>query len=68
MAEAVVGTVADVRDALGLPDRLRDVEGLSRSDLDEIAGIIVDDLLIETVPAGLDPTREDVESVLRDAW
>ena len=68
VAEAVVGAVADVRDALGLPDRLRDVDGLSRSDLDDIAQIIVADSLMDTVPSGLDPTADDVEAVLRSAW
>ena len=68
VADAVVEAVADVRDALGLPDRLRDVEGLSEADLDDIAEVIMADSLMDTVPSGLDPTVDDVEAVLRNAW
>lgn len=50
VAEAVVGAVTDVRDALDLPERLRYIDGLSESDLDDIAEIIVADSLIDTVP------------------
>ena len=68
VAKAVVAAVAGVRDSLGLPDRLRDVDGLSESDLDDIAEVIVADSLMDTVPSGLDPTVDDVEAVLREAW
>ncbi|MEF8857258.1 MAG: iron-containing alcohol dehydrogenase family protein [Haloplanus sp.] len=67
-AGAVVDGVADVRDDLGLPDRLRTVDGLARTDLDDVAERIVDDSLMGTVPAGLNPTVEDVRGVLDDAW
>jgi len=67
-AAAVVSTVADVRDALGLPERLRTIDGLARSDLDDVAERIADDALIETVPEGLDPTVGDVRAVLDAAW
>ncbi|MFB6255153.1 MAG: iron-containing alcohol dehydrogenase family protein [Haloplanus sp.] len=67
-AEAVVDAVAAVRDDLGLPDRLRSVDGLARSDLDDIAGRIVDDSLLATVPDGLDPTVGEVRAVLDAAW
>jgi len=68
VAEAVVDAVADVRDDLGLPDRLRSVDGLARSDLDDVAEAVVDDPLMATVPAGLDPTVADVRGVLEAAW
>ncbi|MFB6101474.1 MAG: iron-containing alcohol dehydrogenase family protein [Haloplanus sp.] len=68
VAEAVVDAVASVRDDLGLPDRLRTLDGLERADLDDIAARIVDDSLMATVPAGLDPTEEDVRDVLAAAW
>jgi alcohol dehydrogenase class IV len=67
-AEAVVDAVADVRDDLGLPARLRSIDGLDRTDLDDVAERIVDDALMATVPAGLDPTVEDVRAVLDAAW
>lgn len=68
IAEAVIDAVVDVRDTLGLPARLRDIDGLSRSDLDDIAEIIMDDLLMGTVPSGLNPTTDEVVTVLQDAW
>ena len=67
-ADAVVDAVAAVRDDLGLPERLRSIDGLARADLDDIAERIVDDSLMATVPDGLDPTVEDVRAVLAAAW
>ncbi|AXG06995.1 iron-containing alcohol dehydrogenase [Haloplanus rubicundus] len=67
-ASAVVDAVADVRDGLGLPTRLRAIDGLARSDLDDVAERIVDDPLLATVPAGLDPSVADVRDVLDAAW
>jgi alcohol dehydrogenase len=68
VADAVVDAVAEVRDDLGLPDRLRTIDGLARSDLDDVAARIVDDPLMGTVPAGLEPTVADVRAVLDAAW
>jgi alcohol dehydrogenase len=67
-AAAVVGAVAGVRDDLGLPERLRSIDGLARADLDGVAERIVDDSLMATVPDGLDPTVGDVRAVLDAAW
>jgi alcohol dehydrogenase len=67
-ADAVVDAVADVRDDLGLPDSLWTVDGLSRDDRGTVAARIADDSLLGTVPAGLDPTAEDVRAVLDAAW
>jgi alcohol dehydrogenase class IV len=66
--EAVIDAVVGVRDDLGLPSRLRSIDGLSRTDLDDHAKKIVGDSLLGTVPAGLDPTVEDVRGVLEAAW
>jgi alcohol dehydrogenase len=67
-ADAVVDAVAAVRDDLGLPSRLRTIDGLDRANLDDVAERIADDALIETVPDGLDPTLADVRAVLDAAW
>ena len=67
-AAGVVDAVAEVRDALGLPDSLRAIDGLERSDLDDVAQRIVDDSLMGTVPDGLNPTMVDVRGVLDAAW
>jgi len=67
-AERVVDAVTDVRDDLGLPSRLRSIDGLDREDLDDVAERIVDDALMATVPEGVDPTVADVRAVLDSAW
>ena len=66
-AAAVVDAVADVRDALGLPGRLRDT-AIPREDLPVIAEAVVDDGFMPNRPAGYDPTADDIEAVLEDAW
>ncbi len=68
LAEAVVAAVAEVRDELGLPDRLRAIEGLERSDLPSIAEAVVEDSMLAAAPSGLDPTADEVEDVLAAAW
>lgn len=68
LASAVVDAVVAVRDGLGLPDRLRSLEGVQRSDLRAMAEATREDSLADNVPPGLDPTVEDLEGVLEDAW
>jgi alcohol dehydrogenase class IV len=66
LAEAVVDAVAGVRDDLGLPTRLREIEALERTDLPEIAETIADDGLFAEAP--VQPSVEEIEDVLDDAW
>ncbi|MFC7229354.1 iron-containing alcohol dehydrogenase family protein [Salinirubellus salinus] len=67
-AEGVVEAVTEVRDALGLPTRLRDVEDMDESDLPKIADVVVEDGFMRNRPEGYDPTAEDVLGVLERAW
>lgn len=67
-AEAIVTEVERIRDALGLPSRLREIDDLSESELSAVAADVHADGLMPYCPAGLDPTIEDIEAVLRDAW
>jgi alcohol dehydrogenase len=67
-AEAVVREVESVRDALGLPTRLRDVDGPAPDDLPAVAQAVLDDSFMTNAPTGLDATREGIEGVLRDAY
>jgi len=67
-AAAVVAAVADVRDALGLPTRLRDVDGPGREEFPEVARNTLDDAFMGNAPADLDPTVGDIEGVLDAAW
>jgi alcohol dehydrogenase class IV len=68
LADAVVSRVAEIRDALELPSSLRAVDGIEQSDLHDIATYTLNDSLLGYAPAELDPTVEDLEGVLREAW
>ena len=67
-AEAIVRRVEAVRDALGLPTRLRDVGDMVESDLPDVAADVADDGLLPYCPDGLEPTADELEAVLREAW
>ncbi|MBP1988180.1 iron-containing alcohol dehydrogenase family protein [Halolamina salifodinae] len=66
LADAVVDAVAAVRDDLGLPSRLREIEALDQADLPEIAEIIAEDGLFAQAP--VQPSVEEVLAVLEEAW
>lgn len=68
VANAIVDEVVAVRDAIGLPSRLRSIEGLKQSHYPEITDDILADSFMANVPPDLDPNKEEIESVLRDAW
>lgn len=68
VGEAIVEEVTAVRDALDLPTRLRDVEDLSREDLDAVAADTAADSLLGNCPPGLDPTEAELRAVLDAAW
>ncbi|SDG06215.1 iron-containing alcohol dehydrogenase family protein [Halorientalis regularis] len=68
LADDVVSRVTEIRDALELPSSLREVDGIEQSDLHDIAAYTLDDSLIGYAPAELDPTVEELEGVLREAW
>lgn len=68
LADAVVSRVSEIRDALGLPSNLRAVDGVSQSDLPDIAAYTLNDSLMGYAPAGLDPTADELEGVLHEAW
>jgi len=67
-ADAVVKAVENVRDALGLPSRLRDVNGPEMEEFPKVAQAILDDPFIANAPSGLDPTREELVDVLRKSY
>ncbi len=68
LAEAIVDAVVSIRDSLGLPSCLRDLEGVERDHLPAIAAAIAADQNLDRNPPGLDPDVDDLESVLREAW
>ena len=68
LAEAVVGAVVEVRDALGLPSRLRDLEVVPEENIPKIDEFTLADGKMAQAPDGLDATAGDLEDVLRAAW
>jgi len=68
VAEDVVAAVAEVRDALDVPSRLRDLPETDESDLPAIAEFVAADPPMERAPADLDVTADEVLGVLRAAW
>ncbi|RBI58378.1 NAD-dependent alcohol dehydrogenase [halophilic archaeon] len=67
-AAAIVESVERVCDALGLPSRLRDVDGPVPAEFPVVAEAIRTDSFMANVPHGLDPTTEEIEAVLQDAY
>lgn len=68
VAEAILSAVTALRDGLGLPGRIRDLEVAEREDIPAIAEFIVHDPPMDRAPTGLDATPEKIESVLREMW
>jgi alcohol dehydrogenase class IV len=62
------GRVTEVRDALGLPTRLRDVDGPAPAAFEAVAAAILGDSFMDNTPPGLEPTVEEIESVLQAAY
>jgi alcohol dehydrogenase len=67
-AQSIVQAVAQLRDDLGLPHRLRQIEGLEPDSFPEIAAFILDDGIMRNRPSGLDPTQSEIEGVLESLW
>ncbi|EMA39384.1 alcohol dehydrogenase [Halococcus morrhuae DSM 1307] len=67
-ADAITTAVADVRDALGLPTRLRDVDGPEPDEFPAVAEAVLADGFMANVPADLNPTSEGIKAVLAAAW
>jgi len=67
-AEAIVEAVAELRDDLGLPDSLREVDGLDPDAFPDLAAFILEDGIMRNRPPGLEPTQSDIEGVLESLW
>jgi alcohol dehydrogenase len=66
VADAVIGEVESIRDALGLPSRLREVPGIERDHLPDVARAVVEDGLAPNAPVDLD--AGGIEAALDVAW
>ncbi len=67
-ADAVVERVADIAAGLGLPGRLRDVDGPGPEEFPAVADAVLGDAFMTNAPPELDPTRADIVGVLDAAW
>ncbi|WP_440765538.1 iron-containing alcohol dehydrogenase family protein [Natronorubrum sp. DTA7] len=65
---AVVGAVTELRDGLGLPSKLRDVDGPEPDEFTGVAEYVLADRLMGNAPPGVDPSVEDIEGILEAAW
>ncbi|RLM54099.1 iron-containing alcohol dehydrogenase [Halobellus sp. Atlit-31R] len=68
VAAAIVDAVEAVRDDLGLPSRLRDVDGVEQADFPAIAESIREDDLLAVAPEGVDPSVAEIAAILERAW
>ncbi|QLG27078.1 iron-containing alcohol dehydrogenase [Halorarum halophilum] len=66
--DGVVDGVTELRDRLGLPERLGDVNGTSRDGLDEAAEVTATDRLLANAPEGYELTEADARRLLDAAW
>lgn len=66
--EAVIEAVTTIRDSLGLPSHLRDAEGTSEAELGEAAEHVAEDNFLDLGPESFEPSVDDIEATLRDAW
>lgn len=67
-ATSVVEAVERVGDSLNLPTRLRDVAGPDPAQFSEVAQAVRNDPFMRNAPAGLDPTRDELETILRRSY
>ena len=65
---AVVDAVVEVRDGLGLPSQLRDVDGAQKADFPELAQAVVEDSFMAAAPAGLNADAATLEGVFEAMW
>ena len=67
-AGATVDALVDIRDALGVTTRLREVGGLERADLADVAAAVADHRFLANGPAGYQPSAASLEDVLKAGW
>lgn len=67
-AESVVAAVAEIRDGLKLPSRLRNLEGTAEDRLRSVAELAHEDPFLRLGPPDFDPTVDEIEAILRNAW
>ncbi|AHG04384.1 alcohol dehydrogenase [Halobacterium sp. DL1] len=68
-ADAAIAGLTEIRDGLGLPQRIRDLDDHpERDELGDVAAYVADDVFMRNAPPGLDATVEELREVLEAAW
>ena len=67
-AAGVVSAVADVRNGMGLPARLRDLDEMEEDALPRIAHVVARDRFMNNAPEGLEASEGELLDVLEGAW
>lgn len=65
---AIVEEVAAVRDSLGLPSRLHELDPVEQADFRKISEFIATDGPMDATPDGYDPDPSTIENTLHAAW
>ena len=68
LSEAIIDEVTAVRDSLNLPVGLRALDPVRKNDFPHITNAILNDAGMANAPDGIDPTRDEIEDVLHNAW
>lgn len=68
LADVIIRAVTEIRDTFGVPTRLRELPETQREELPAIAKFIVDDPVMDRAPAELEPTVDQIETVLHESW
>jgi alcohol dehydrogenase len=66
--DAIVDEVTRIRDSLDVPRNAADLEGADRDDIPALAEFTMNDYMMPQAPEALDPTIEELEAVLEEAW
>ena len=68
LSEAIIDEVTAVRDSLDLPVGLRALDSVQKEHFSAITNAILNDAGMANAPEELDPTEDEVEEVLHNAW
>lgn len=66
--DAIIDEVYHIRDSLELPRGVRYLDGVTRDDLWSLAERAHSDHCLSNSPEGLDPSVDELEAILREAW
>lgn len=68
VADEIIDTVVEIRNSLDRSTRLGDLNAVDPDDFPDIAAFINRDEAMEKRPPALEPTVDEIESILHDAW